>query len=158
MSPRAANAAATLDGLFRTHYTHLYSIAYRYLRSRALAEEAIQDAFLAMWERRGDWGQARDLLRYTGAVVRNRALGHLRRERLELGWRQRAAGSPEDSPLSQFARDAGAGPETGDLAERVRIALRALVVGTMVQPYSRLSFRGSSSMRNPSRAAAVTNR
>jgi RNA polymerase sigma-70 factor, ECF subfamily len=125
--PDGSGAAAVLDGLFRTHYADLYALAYRYVRSRAVAEEVIQDAFLTMWNRRAEWALARDLPRYTAGIVRNRALGHLRRERLELAWQQHAAASnAEDATLGQFTRDAGGDPDVGELAERIKMALRAL--------------------------------
>lgn len=124
-APSAHNRAA-LEALFRAQYDRLYGVAYHYVRSRALAEEIVQDAFLHLWTRRSGWGQARDLVRYVAAAVRNRALSHLRRERLEMAWQQRAAGGMEDIVLSQFAQEGAAVPETDGAVERVRTALREL--------------------------------
>lgn len=124
-APSALDRGA-LEALFRAHYQGLYAIAYQYVRSRALAEEVVQDAFLHLWTRRTDWSQARDLKRYIAMAVRNRALDHLRRERLEVTWQQRALSDTDDGVLSQFAREAGAAPDINDSVERVRAALRDL--------------------------------
>lgn len=124
----SALGPAALETLFRAHYDRLYGVAYHYVRSRAVAEEIVQDAFLHLWTRRAEWGQARDLSRYVGAAVRNRALDYVRREQLEVAWQRRALSGVEDVVLSQFARESGSGgaPEIDDGAEQVRVALRGL--------------------------------
>ncbi len=127
-----ASRIADLEVLFRAEYNRLYGVAYHYVRSRAVAEEVVQDAFLHLWTHRAEWGHARDLSRYMAAAVRNRALDHVRRQRLEVAWQQRAMSGSEDLVLSQFARESSHGRGQGrerdiaDGAERVRAALGRL--------------------------------
>jgi DNA-directed RNA polymerase specialized sigma24 family protein len=45
---RAGDADA-LDSVFRSYYAELCAFAYRYARSRAQAEDLVQDVFAHMW-------------------------------------------------------------------------------------------------------------
>jgi RNA polymerase sigma-70 factor (ECF subfamily) len=121
-----AGAAATLSAIFRTHSGQLYAVAYRYVRSRAVAEELIQDVFLAVWDRRARWGSEQDVTEYVFASVRNRCLNHLRHERIEATWQANAAGNAEEGGTSQFARDAAERQEADERTERVRQAVAEL--------------------------------
>jgi RNA polymerase sigma-70 factor (ECF subfamily) len=118
--PRFAAQAAALEAIFRASYGDLYATAYRYLRSTSLAEEIVQDVFLAMWERRDRWGEGEvlDLRRYLFRAVQNRAVSLLRRERLETGRAETGVG--------QFTETAGAGPERSELVERLERAMADL--------------------------------
>lgn len=81
-SDRAAQAR-TLETIFRTRYRELCAVAYRFVRSRAEAEEVVQDACLAVWHRRESWGDVAELHRYLFAVTRNRAISRLRHAKVE---------------------------------------------------------------------------
>ena len=78
----ALGRRAALEDLYAREAPRMIGIAERILRRRALAEEAVHDAFLAAWrhagERHGEAGSARGWLY---AIVRNRALNILRGER-----------------------------------------------------------------------------
>lgn len=84
---------AVFDALFRAHFAELAAFTYRFVRSRAVAEELVQDLFLAVWER----GSADPPFLAPGAVTRsylfsaarNRAVSWLRRERVQLAWADR---------------------------------------------------------------------
>jgi RNA polymerase sigma-70 factor (ECF subfamily) len=41
--------------LLRRHVTRFYRVAYRFVGQRVLAEDIVQDAFLKLWERPGNW-------------------------------------------------------------------------------------------------------
>jgi RNA polymerase sigma-70 factor (ECF subfamily) len=121
--------AAALEAIFLACYDDLYLTAYRFLTSRALAEEVIQDVFLTMWDRRDRWGRGelRDLKQYLFAAVRNRALSRLRRERLEHTWQQHAVASRHDPGLSAFASAASAEPDDDpELTAQLERAMAAL--------------------------------
>jgi RNA polymerase sigma-70 factor (ECF subfamily) len=126
--PRSAAQAAALEAIFRASYDELYATVYRYLPSRALAEEVVQDVFLTMWERRDRWGEGEltDLRRYLFAAVQNRALSRLRRERVESTWREGAMEGRRDSGVGHFTATAGAPSERSELVERLEQAIAAL--------------------------------
>ena len=68
--------------LFRTFGPELRLFLARYVGSPAVAEDLVQDLFLAIWDRR-DTVRVRGSVRtYLFAAARNRALNHLKRERI----------------------------------------------------------------------------
>jgi RNA polymerase sigma-19 factor, ECF subfamily len=74
---------AEFEALFRTHYAALCDFVYGYVRSRAVAQELVQDLFLRLWERVGTPAAAL-AASYLYTAARNRALGYLRRERARI--------------------------------------------------------------------------
>jgi RNA polymerase sigma-70 factor, ECF subfamily len=77
---------AAFDALFRAHYAALCRFVLPFVRSRAVAEELVQDLFFAIWSR-PDRGVAPEITRtYLYTAARNRAISHLRRERLQDRW------------------------------------------------------------------------
>lgn len=92
-------AAATADALerllaaialrdraaFRQLYdltaAHLLGLALRILKNRALAEDAVQEAFVQIWQRAGEFRSGRGHPQaWMGAITRYRALDILRRQ------------------------------------------------------------------------------
>ena len=63
-----------LEQLFRAQYAELREFAYRYVRSESVAEEIVQDVFLAVWTKRNDLVPRTTMRAYLFAAVRNRAL------------------------------------------------------------------------------------
>ena len=60
----------------------LFGVAVRMLHRRDLAEEALQDGFLKIWQRAGDFDPSRGTaMTWMVSIVRNRALDLLRRKR-----------------------------------------------------------------------------
>ena len=70
------------ETLFRQTYDPLVRFAYSMLRSRAVAEEVVQELMLELWRRRETLRVAGPLNGYLFQSVRNRALNELRREAL----------------------------------------------------------------------------
>ena len=68
--------------LFRQSYAELCSFVAQYVRSRAVAEELVQDLFLRLWERRESWQDAMPSRSYLYQAARNRAFDHLKRQRV----------------------------------------------------------------------------
>ena len=72
--------------LYLCYYDRLLRFAYGYVHSRALAEELVQDTFLALLERTAGEGKPLELREgirtYLYAAVRNRALKVLEHERV----------------------------------------------------------------------------
>jgi RNA polymerase sigma-70 factor (ECF subfamily) len=56
---------------------------YRYVRSRAIAEELVSDVFLRVWAQRERWEVRGRVRAYLYGAARNLAIDHLRRERVE---------------------------------------------------------------------------
>jgi RNA polymerase sigma factor (sigma-70 family) len=95
----AAGDRAALRRLFDAESARMIGVAERILRRRALAEEAMQDAFVQVWRRASSFdprlGSGRTWL-YT--ILRNRSLNILRSEsRTEL--------SADDAPFDAASED-----------------------------------------------------
>lgn len=75
----AAGERDALRLIFDSEAPRLVAIAARILRRRELAEEAVQDAFIQIWRKSGQYAPDRGSARgWICAVVRNRALNMLR--------------------------------------------------------------------------------
>jgi RNA polymerase sigma-70 factor (ECF subfamily) len=95
--------SAEFEALFRTHYAPLCDFVHRYVRSREVARDLVQDLFLRLWERPQTPATALEAP-YLYTAARNRALHHLRRHRVaaryaRLAMQQghRPEASPEES-------------------------------------------------------------
>lgn len=75
----AAGERAALASLFETEASRLLGIALRIVRRREVAEEVIQDAFVAIWNRAGQFDPARGSARdWMVTIVRNLSLNVIR--------------------------------------------------------------------------------
>lgn len=119
-------AAVRLGAVFETHYRELYAFVHRYVHSRALAEEIIQDAFLAVWQRRRTWGEHMDVKAYVFQTARNRALNFLRRERVELDWQRLVAARRDAWGMSQYTSDSRLVADVDEMIEHMQRAVGAL--------------------------------
>ena len=77
---RAGDEAA-FEALFRALAPGLCALVTRYVGSRAVAEEIVQDLFLEVWTRRAELAIDRSIAGYLFTSARNRALNHAKRER-----------------------------------------------------------------------------
>ncbi|WP_268223959.1 RNA polymerase sigma factor [Sinomicrobium oceani] len=69
--------------IFYELYPRLYSNSLKLVRDEFVAEEIVEDAMLALWERRDKIREIQDIKSYLYIVVRNGALAHLRKHRKE---------------------------------------------------------------------------
>ncbi len=67
------------ETLFRTYYGSLLQFARRITGSADVAEDVVQDVFVAVWERRATWEVTSSVTAYLHGAVRNRALRYARR-------------------------------------------------------------------------------
>jgi RNA polymerase sigma-70 factor (ECF subfamily) len=110
LSRVAAGDEASFSELYQHSSAKLYGVALRILRSRELAEDVLQDAFVKIWARARDFdpGIAAPLT-WMAAIVRNRALDELRRRaaRPTGGTDSELANLPSDEehPLAGLERD-----------------------------------------------------
>ncbi len=114
---------ALIHDLFQLHYAGLCRFAYRCVRSRAVAEELVQDVFLKVWKQEQAGQSGRVTKGYLYQAVRNHALDHLRHKRVEEAWATRVRLEPEaaehkDSPDVVL--------QSEDLAQAVREAVERL--------------------------------
>ncbi len=66
--------------LFKEHYYHLSRFAWRYVKSKAIAEELVQEVFANIWENRRSWSPSGPIRGYLYQAVKHRALDHLKHE------------------------------------------------------------------------------
>ncbi len=112
--PPPADFDSVFDALVRAHYARLYNYAYRFLGTRDAAEDAVQDVFLKVWDRRAG-PPLQDPLAYLYQALRNQCLMALRRERR---WNQVEI---EDKLVPQVLE-----PQVSDTADLAAAAVRAV--------------------------------
>lgn len=111
------------ESLFREHFEGLTRYVERMVRSEAIAQEIVQGVLLRIWEKRAELEVTTTLASYLYRSVRNGALMHLRRARLEQEHWSRARA--ERVPLLGQSR-------VPQADERVRVAeLQAVIDETI---------------------------
>jgi RNA polymerase sigma-70 factor (ECF subfamily) len=97
---RAGDEAA-FDSVFRTHYAHLVRMAESVVRDRALSEEVAQEVMLELWRRRETLELEQTFRAYLLRSTRNRALNHIRHQRIVAREMEAAALDPRHSPSAE---------------------------------------------------------
>ncbi len=93
---------AALAELYRLSSPQLFGLALRMVRQRHLAEEVLQEAFLAVWRHAGGFDPARGAgFAWLAAIVRNQAIDLMRRRGRE---------TPLDPEAAAALPDPAAGP------------------------------------------------
>jgi RNA polymerase sigma-70 factor, ECF subfamily len=108
------------DAVFRAHYATLVAVAERVSGTRAVGEELAQDVMLELWRRHETISVDDSLRAYLVRAARNRALNHVRHERMKVRTAPRAAGETV-TPAEAPARVA-----EGEIDAAVRAAVDAL--------------------------------
>jgi RNA polymerase sigma-70 factor (ECF subfamily) len=106
---RAGDEAA-FDTVFRDNYAHMVRMAESIIRERALAEEIAQDVMLELWRRRESIEVEQSFRAYLLRSTRNRALNHVRHQRIVMREATIAAAAA-DSASAQSAEDEMLGTE-----------------------------------------------
>lgn len=112
--------AAAFGAIVAAHTDRLCHYVYRYVRSREVAEDIVQEVFIRLWER-GDDGRIRDPLPYLYQAAHNRAISHLRHEHVHERWQSHAVLVAEPR-----GDEAQADLEHGDLARALDGAIALL--------------------------------
>jgi RNA polymerase sigma-70 factor (ECF subfamily) len=86
------------DAIFRQHYAGLVGLAQGVVRERAIAEELAQDVMLELWRRRHTLSVEESLRAYLYRATRNRALNHVRHERVQRHGEPYARGEESAGP------------------------------------------------------------
>jgi RNA polymerase sigma-70 factor, ECF subfamily len=108
---------AAFDAIFRTWYAPLVRLAHGLLSSRAVAEEIVQDVMLELWRRREALAPDSSVQAYLYQSTRNRALNHLRHEKVER----------RSEPQVTGPSAAGAPAPAQLVADEIAVALREAV-------------------------------
>lgn len=75
---------AAFAQLYRATSAKLFAVSLRIARERPIAEEALQDSFVNIWNHASDYAQAKSApMTWMTAIVRNRSLDIIRRTREE---------------------------------------------------------------------------
>ena len=75
---------AAFAQLYRASSAKLFAVSLRIARQRPIAEEALQDSFVNIWNHASDYAQAKSApMTWMTAIVRNRSLDIIRRTREE---------------------------------------------------------------------------
>lgn len=111
---------AALESLLEQHWNALIDYAHGLLHSDDGAKDVVQEAFIRLWERRGDWrtGGARPIL---FRIVRNLALDQQRGASVRV--RGAAAIRAAATPVAAVAQHS---IEEQELSAAIAVALRAL--------------------------------
>lgn len=119
----AARFERAFDALVREHFGRLATFAYRYLGSREMAEDAVQEVLLRVW-RRVDQLDFADPLPYLYRAVRNECGMAVRRRKR---WRMtglegvRSLTTPADSGADERELREAVGAAIDSLPERRRL-------------------------------------
>jgi RNA polymerase sigma-70 factor, ECF subfamily len=113
---------AAFRALFVEHAGPLATFVFRYVGSRQVAEDVVQDVFYRLWLRWHDWSPRGDIRAYLYSAARNGALNALRQAGTEERW------SREVGERLEGARQMAPGDSLrhADLAGDVRHAVAAL--------------------------------
>lgn len=116
----AAQDKAAFAEVYSATSAKLYGIALRILKRRDLADEVVQDTFVRIWQRAGDFDpQKASPISWMCAIARNRALDEVRRKQ---------AASIEDHPeVMEFpGADSGDPLVLGEEAAKLKECLERL--------------------------------
>ncbi len=84
LSRAALGDRAAFARLYEATRSKLFGVSLRIVRERPLAEEALQDSFVNIWNHAADYARAKSApLTWMTAIVRNRSLDIVRRTREE---------------------------------------------------------------------------
>lgn len=113
------------DTIFRAHYPSVVAVAERIAGERAVGEEVGQDVMLELWRRRESVSVEESLRAYLVRAARNRALNHLRHERMKVRTAPFAAGETVTAPeaparLAEQEIEAAVREAVSTLPERCR--------------------------------------
>jgi RNA polymerase sigma-70 factor (ECF subfamily) len=122
---RAGDAVA-FEAMFRTYYGRLHAFAREFVYDAATVDELVQDVLCWVWQHRETWVVDTSLKTYLFGAVRNRALNHVRRERLAERWERRTAADRLARPEMLCAEPADARVVEDDFTQALRCTVARL--------------------------------
>ncbi|OLE58124.1 MAG: hypothetical protein AUG74_17480 [Bacteroidetes bacterium 13_1_20CM_4_60_6] len=116
----------SFEAVFRQHYSGLCAMASRMLGSAETAEEVVQSVLLRIWRQREELEISGTLAGYLYAAVRNGALMHLRRERLERRCREQAAAEGASPLMGERPPQPDEWTRSAELTTAIQYAIQQL--------------------------------
>ena len=116
--------------LFKEYYFHLARFAWRYVKSKAIAEEIVQEIFSDIWENREQWEITGSVRSYLYKTVKNRSLDYLKHQRVRQKYDSRWMDQKEN-PTIEFEDEM----RRRQIREAVRKAIEDL------PPRSRMTYK-----------------
>ena len=107
--------------LFRRYYQDLYAFAYRYLQSKPHAEDAVQDIFVMLWEKRNRFDENKSLRGFLYTSLKNHILNTIRKKNRELRDTFETAIAPNDDAV-----EAGETAHNPDLIRQILKGIQSL--------------------------------
>ena len=115
LSRIALRDQAAYESLYRATAPKLFGFALRILQRRDVAEDCLQDAFVSIWHRAGDYRPDRAApFTWMAAIVRNRALDLLR----AAPYAREVAGETDLDAFQSDAPEPGVGTEDAQALRR----------------------------------------
>lgn len=78
MEPTRFLDESSFEKLFREHFNGLTHFAITFVKDDETAREIVQEAFVNLWERKGEIDLSKPVKSYLSTMVRNRCLNHIR--------------------------------------------------------------------------------
>lgn len=114
------------EAMFRAYKNDLGGFVRSCLQSREAAEEVIQDLFLRIWEQRHEWEVTVPLNVYLFRAARNRAISHVRHERVERRFRERLGSEGAEALRPRSPAWADEAARAGELEGAIEWAVNEL--------------------------------
>ncbi|WP_372634380.1 RNA polymerase sigma-70 factor [Fodinibius sp.] len=70
------------ERLFKRYFYKLSRFAWRYVKSKAIAEELVQEVFADIWDKKKEWNPTSSLKLYLYQSVKHQALDYLKHEQV----------------------------------------------------------------------------
>ena len=145
MARVARKDRAAFTDVYRATSAKLYGIVLRILHRRDLADEVLQEVYVKIWDRAGDFNpQMASPISWMAAIARNRALDEVRRKRpdsIEDHPELLDAASDEETALARVMRGED-GKRLADCLTRLEPDRRQLVVLAYCEGLSRDELAG----------------
>ncbi len=72
-----------MEVLFKKYYQHLTNIAFYVTKNKPVAEDLAQELFVAIWEKRNQMGDIKNLKGYLSIAIKNRSLDFIKSQQLQ---------------------------------------------------------------------------
>lgn len=93
----------TLRAIYLKYHEELYTVALKYLRNKELAEDAVHDVFVKLWDNRDKLDQTGSLSGFLFTAIENHVLNMIDAQRRKMGKQEKLSKEKEqDKKASDF--------------------------------------------------------